>query len=337
MGLFPIKTISRRIQGLSCPRGEDSHALPARPCAGYPGGVGDDGVREGLLRGATAALRPIVRRLLESGVPFGQLEGRLRELFVEVAEHALAIPGRPQTDSRIALLTGLNRKEIRRIRGRAPTRPAPSSFGRNQAAALISRWVADRHATDRSGKPRPIPYQAARGPSFVKLARAVTADLPPRAMLDELLRTGAVELREGDLVALRATSYVPARGRSEKLAMLAEDPAELIETMLGNIFGADTETRLQRKVFYDNLGADGAERVRAEMRREGERFLQRVDRLLAKHDRDRNPKAAGGDRRYAGVGVYFFEAPRRETSHAAASPPVLPSVRKTRRSSKEHR
>ena len=110
MGLFPIyghSAPNTRPIVLSWGR---FPLLAGRPCAGYPGGVGHDGVREGLLRGATATLRPIVRRLLESGVPFGQLEGRLRELFVEVAERALAIPGRPQTDSRIALLTGLNRK-----------------------------------------------------------------------------------------------------------------------------------------------------------------------------------------------------------------------------------
>lgn len=37
----------------------------------------------GLLRGAVETLRPIVRRLPASGVPFGMLEARLRELVVE--------------------------------------------------------------------------------------------------------------------------------------------------------------------------------------------------------------------------------------------------------------
>ncbi len=300
--------------------------------ARYGGWVRNDAVSEGLLRAAAAILRPLVKRLLEAGVPFGRLEAGLRQLFVEVAERELAIPGRPQTDSRLALLTGLNRKEVRRLRAGGTTQAAPTSFSRNQATALISRWMADRRATDRAGKPRPIPYQADRGPSFVKLARATTVDLPPRAMLDELVRTGAVELRKGNLVALRETAYVPARGQPEKLAMLAEDPAEFIETMLGNIFDEEAEALLQRKVFYDNLGAAGAERVRREMRREGERFLRRVDRLLAKHDRDRNPQAADGDRRYAGMGVYYFEAPRtpekRRTVHRIRTP---------RRSTKEHR
>ncbi len=295
-----------------------------------------DDASESLLRAAAATLRPIVTRLLEAGIPYGRLESRVRALVVAVAERDLAIPGRPQTDSRIALLTGVNRKEVRRLRGGRDT-PPPASFSRNQAATLISRWMADRRATDRQGRPRVIPYQATRGPSFVELARAVTVDLPPRALLDELLRTGAVELRPNDVVALRTTAYVPSRGRPEKLAMLAEDPAELIETMLRNVFD-DGEALLQRKVFYDNLGADGVVRVRREMRREGERFLRRVDALLAKYDRDRNPRAAGGERRYAGLGVYYFEAPRApKKPRTPEKPRARQRAGRKRSSTKEHR
>lgn len=84
---------------------------------------------------------------------------------------------------------------------------------------------------------------------------------------------------------------------------------------------------MQRKVYYDNLGSDAAREIRAEMRREGERFLRHVNRLLARHDRDRNPKAAGGDRYYAGIGVYFFEHPAaRQTK--TPSPPRRPRGRK---------
>ena len=48
-------------------------------------------------------------------------------------------------------------------------------------------------------------------------------------------------------------------------------------------------------------------RIRAEVRREGERFLRRMNRLLARYDRDRNPKAPGGEPHYAGLGLYFFD------------------------------
>lgn len=291
--------------------------------------TGDDAADQ-LVHAAAEILRPLIRRLLVANVPFGRLEGRLRELFVEIAEREFALAHRPQTDSRVALLTGINRKEVHRIRSGDDAKPAPAKFGRNHAASLVSRWLTDPRACDGDGKPRPLPYRAARGPSFVKLAREVAADLPPRAILDELLRSGAIRLEPDDRIALQADSYVPARGSAEKLAMLAEDPAQLLATMLHNVLEADGDPLLQRKVFFDNLGADGAARARAEVRRAGEQFLRRMNRLLARYDRDRNPRAPGGARRGAGIGVYFFET-------APDDPPASTGAKPRRRAARAKR
>ena len=268
-----------------------------------------DRVSEGLLRAAVETLRPIVRKLLASGIPFGQLEARLRELFVEVAQADFSRnPRGRQTLSRIALLTGINRKEVRRLRARDARQPPAASFGRNQAASLISRWVMSKATSDRRGKPRPLPYQSARGESFTKLAREVTADVSPRAILDALVESGAAEIRQGNRVVLKKASYVPELGSPEKLTMLADDPAELVEAMLHNIFGQPGEDLwLQRKVFYDNIGSDGVAKLRSALRRAGKQLMERAERTLARNDRDRNPTAPGGDRIGVGLGVYYFE------------------------------
>jgi hypothetical protein len=261
-----------------------------------------------LIWAASETLRPIVRRLLEMGVPFGALEISLRELFVQVAESELAVAARRQTDSRIALVTGINRKEVKRIRSAKPQRKAPQSFSINQATSLISRWRSDPETTDQRGKPLPLPYRAARGASFMKLARKLTGDLAPGVLLKELVRSGAVELRGKNVVLLREDTYVPKVAKSG-IQILGEDAPELIETILRNIFAEGHERLLQRKVYYDNLGSEAADRIRTEIRGQGERFLRRIDRLLSRYDRDRNPRAPGGDRRYAALGIYFLESP----------------------------
>jgi hypothetical protein len=189
--------------------------------------------------------------------------------------------------------------------------------------------MADRLTTDGRGRPAAIPYQAEHGPSFESLAREVTVDVAPGSLLKDLVRAGAVEMRQGNRVALVADSYGPTAGRPEKLEMLAEDPAELVETMLHNIFSERADPLLQRKVFFDNIGADASKAARKEIRRAGERFLKDVARRLAKYDRDRNPRAPGGERRYAGVGVYYFEAPK--DGAGGARDPAKP-VRKAKKS-----
>jgi hypothetical protein len=161
----------------------------------------------------------------------------------------------------------------------------------------------------------------------MKLARAVTSDLAPGVLLEHLVASGAGEVHDGK-ITLRAAAFVSRTGSAEGLQILAEDPAELIETMLQNVLTDGREPFLQRKVSFDNLGSEATARVRAAMRREGERFLGRVERLLARYDRDRNPKAPGGDRHYAGLGIYFFEAPEVPKRPPA---PIRPRSRRTTR------
>ncbi len=292
--------------------------------------VADTEIAEGLLRAATETLRPLVRRLLAAGVPFGQLETRLRRLYVETADRECALPARRQTVSRIALLTGINRKEVKRLRAASAERPAaPSAFGRNLAASLVSRWIRDPRAAHR-GRPRPIPYQAGRGPSFVKLALATTVDLPARAFLDALVASGVAEVRRDGRIALTANAYLPRRGRAESVAMLAEDPPDLLATMLHNVLDTAAEPLLQRRIAYDHVGADGLPRLRQELRRTSERFVHQIDRLLARYDRDRNSRAPGGARRRAGLGLYYFESAV-DPSAAPAAPGPAPTRRRPRK------
>jgi len=286
-------------------------------------------VDEALLRAAIAAMRPYVRRMVARGVTYGLLEARLRELFVEVAEQDFS-SDLDATDSRLSILTGINRKEVKRIRAR-DREAAPRSFVRNLAASLVGRWVSDSRLTDEAGRPRPLPYDAARGPSFVQLAKKTTADLGPRALLDVLVGAGAAEQREGDLIALTKAAYVPQRGRPAALAMLADDPPELIETMLYNVLGEGAETRLQQKLAYDNIGSDGLGQLVTALRREAGRFLERSNAVFVRHDRDRNTRAPGGQPTYAGIGIYYFES----SNDPQTSKPAPKASQRTRNRKRE--
>src|SRR5258708_38788469 len=97
-------------------------------------------------------LRPLVRLCIRGGMTFPALAQLLRELFVNVAEHDFALERKEQTDSRVSLLPGLNRKEVARLRG--PGRPAserPATRARTRAT--IARWLAAPEFTDAKGDP----------------------------------------------------------------------------------------------------------------------------------------------------------------------------------------
>src|SRR4028118_1391499 len=78
-------------------------------------------------------LRPLVRLLIRNGITFPAVTELLRELYVNVAEHDFTLPGKDQTDSRVSLLTGVHRKEVRRLRGAgAPANVVPDAGSRRR-------------------------------------------------------------------------------------------------------------------------------------------------------------------------------------------------------------
>jgi len=270
-----------------------------------------DTTRRALLHAARAILRPLVRQLIALGVTFPAFSRLAKEVYIEVGTRHFTLPFKKQTDSRVALVTGITRKEIGQIRrGQAPLPGDAIELDDALAARVVGRWLAGPPYAGADGTPRTLPYEAAAGAaSFAALVGELGGDIPSRAVLDELLRVGAARLTPRGDVRLAERAYVPAQGVEEKLAMLGADAAELIEAIAHNIEQPNEQAFLQRKVFYDHIGAAALPELRSQVRALGGDFVQAVNQLLATYDRDRNPTAPGGARTRAAVVVYYIDAP----------------------------
>jgi hypothetical protein len=266
-------------------------------------------------------LRPVVRHLIAQGITHPAVAQLLKEIYVEVAETEFALPFKRQTDSRLALMTGLNRKEIFRLRQRRTPRKAAAVVEDSLITHVIGRWMGGPPYATRDGSPRRLPYESSRShvASFARLVKDLSVDIPVRSVLDELMRAGVVALLPRGEVELQQQAHVPPKDAAAKLALLGADPAELFCTIMHNIEHPDSP-RLQRKVAYDNIGAEALAEIRAATRRIGEELIRRANALLAAHDRDRNPRAAGGLRTRVVLGTYYFE-------EAAPAPPSPPDKR----------
>ncbi|MEK9825309.1 MAG: DUF6502 family protein [Methylotenera sp.] len=143
-------------------------------------------------------LKPIARLCIHFGVDLRTLTEMMKVAFVTVAKEEFKVSGKSQTDSRIALLTGVHRKDVRRLLGRAPEK----SSGRQQGllANLIAQWLGTPELVDAAGQAKPIP----RNPhpdykySFITMAGALTNDIHPRALLDECISRGIVRIDVDD-------------------------------------------------------------------------------------------------------------------------------------------
>lgn len=251
-------------------------------------------------------LYPIVRILLRNGIPCGTFMELAKGVYVEVAIREFSIPGKKQTDSRVAILTGLSRKEVKQIKEKLTLNDEGTVKRYNRAARVIRGWTQDRTFQDGWGQPAILPMEG-EGATFSLLVNQHSGDMPTRAILDELLRVNAVEQLIDGRIRLLQRAYIPSTSEVDKLGILATDVAFLIATIDHNLVCEPQDAYFQRKVAYDNLPIEAIPELKKLTEQHGQALLEQLNEWLVQQDRDINPQVKGTGRKHAGVGIYFFE------------------------------
>ena len=258
-------------------------------------------------------LRPLVRLLLRNGVAFADFSDVARQVFVEVASQDFSLPGRKQSVSRISILTGINRKEVKR-QLEEPEDNNTTPKENNRAARVIGGWMRDTDFLTAKGKPGVLSLKDNDSTgSFEDLVKRYSGDMTPRAVLDELLRVGVVSIDKNKTkVKLLTSGYVPAASKEELLKISGDSINDLLNTIDHNFATEDDLTRLQLRVAYDDVPAEGVELIRNLSTEKSIELLQSLDKVLAKQDRSINTGLKGTGRYRTGLGIYYFEEPINE-------------------------
>ena len=263
------------------------------------------GPRPALLAALRRLLRPLVRLLLDHRVTWPVLAGLLKEAYVEVADRELPLEGRGQTATRIHLLTGIHRKDIRRLRTEPVAAPEVSRVA-PLGAQIVARWTSHEGCLDAEGRPRALPRHAGEaGESFESLVAAVSTDIRPRAVLDEWLRLGAVRVDEADRVHLVIEAFVPAGDFDEKSWFFGRNAAEHLAT-LGHNLRSEGAPMPERSVYYGRLSPESVQELQDLAEEHGMAAVNALNkraRVLRRRDERRG--AAG---RRMTFGFYFHGA-----------------------------
>lgn len=264
-----------------------------------------------LYRALSRILRPLARLLLRNGIGYGEFSELVKKAYVDSALEDFADSRRKATDSRAAVLTGLTRKEVKRLRENAASQndgPVPAS-ATSRAARVVSGWVQDREFQDSEGAPAMLSFDGAN--SFSELVRRYSGDMTPRAVLDELVRVGVVEA--GDRLILRKRAYIPSGDDAAMLDIFGEDVSDLIATIDHNLAqGPERAPLYQRTLSYDKIPPEVMDQWRRYAARHSQRLLETLDEWLAPYDQDvANPGGTTGnaERVRTGVSVFYFEEP----------------------------
>lgn len=265
-----------------------------------------------LLGAVRLVLRPLVKAMVARGVTLPVLVDALKALYVDVAEREFGLGDKRPTDSRISILTGVHRKDVRSLRGsegRARPRPTSPSI----SATVVGRWLGDPDFRDAAGAPLILP-RSGPAPSFETLVGRVSKDVRPRTILDELVRLELASHDEtSDTLALLADAFVPRAGDGDLLHFykmnLHDHAAAATENLLA---GPDQPPYLERVVYYSHLTPAAIDQLEARARELTTAALIEINQsaLALQNAGDR------ADQRFR-FGAYFYRAPM---SDAASSP-----------------
>lgn len=254
---------------------------------------------------------PVARFLLGVGVGYREFSEISKLAFVQVASDEFGIRSRKTNMSRVSVMTGLNRKEIKKLRERLEKEEWDLDSDLSKPSAVLSKWFTDPKYLGPRGSPKWLSFDAGEtSVSFQGLVREVGGDLPPGAMLKELQRAGCVkEIRPGSLKAIKR-QYSPAGIDLFQVQRFGECLHDLANTMATNYL---VKEPTEQKLFEFRAWSDGIDpRATRELKRlvalQGNQYLESIDDWLGAHvlDNQSKEKKPGGVR--CGVGVYYFES-----------------------------
>lgn len=251
-----------------------------------------------LLRAVRHLLRPLVRLLIRSGIAFPQLSDLLKDVYVEVADTDFTLGGKPNSDSRVSLLTGVHRKDVKRLRGGAASEStAPVSLG----ARLVALWLADPIYQD-NGRPKAVPRHG-EAPSFEHLVETVSrGDLRARVMLEELDRLGVIRV-EGDQIRLLQDAFIPSRSLEEKAFFFGKNIHDHLAAADHNLKGGEPPM-FDRSVYYNNLNPASIDEI-SQLVNEQATALLKVVNVIAREKQQQDREIDTPKQRF-NLGVFYW-------------------------------
>ncbi|MFK8078999.1 MAG: DUF6502 family protein [Granulosicoccus sp.] len=264
-----------------------------------------DSVKVSLAKAVVSILRPMIRMLIRFEFTHAELSELVRQTYVEVADKEFVIHGQEMTVSRVAVLTGLSRKEVVRLRALLEDDTTSIKDAPNRAQRVVQGWLGDKEFLDRKKNPKVLPIKGGKG-SFLELVKRYSGDITYGAILDELNRTGITSQPDADSVRLINQGYIPHENDLEQVRILSMCVSDLFKTAVWNIEAEPDEKRFQRQVTYNLLDKNSAHEFNIYSKEQASELMEKLNKFLAKKRRKVGTKKQGKSMR-VGMGIYYLE------------------------------
>ena len=258
-----------------------------------------------LVKAVNMLCKPLIRLLIEKGITFPQFRELMKELYVEVADEHFSLDDKKPSDSRIFVLTGIHRKDIKRIRQQNEQETQQITSSASLSGEIIARWSSMPEYLDDKGKPRPL-LKTGKGKEagFDQLVSSVSKDVRSRVILEEWQRLNIVRLKD-DYVILSRSAFVTNKEFKEMAYYLGHNVHDHMASCVNNIL-EEGEPMLERSVYYASLTENSVNKLNAIASKKGNDLLQHLNKQAMKlYDVDKHKDDATHRMR---LGVYWYQA-----------------------------
>jgi hypothetical protein len=264
-------------------------------------------------------LQPLARLMIGHGLQLMPMVDLLKKALVDEAQSSYGLADKSSSDTRVALLTGVHRKDVKRLREAPNTTDTSAAPMMPIAAAVVARWISEPRYLNADQTPLALARTARRSnagePDFTTLVSEISRDVGARAVLDELTRLGVVALRDDGLAELLSPAFVPKEGLSESFHFLAANVSDHLACAVHNLT-ADTPRMLEQSAFCLDLSPTQAEQLQARARQLWGQTLQQF--LQTATVAEQRSQHEGGLRRRVRFGVYFHDQAQADPAAPAA-------------------
>lgn len=267
-------------------------------------------------------LRPLARLMIDHGLQLPPMVELLKKALVDEAVGAYGLADKGSSDTRIALLTGVHRKDVKRLRDQSTADVTPPMVP--LAASVVARWISEPRYLEADRSPRPLPRTPGKSrpgePDFTSLVADVSRDVGARAVLDELVRLGVVELTDDGHAVLKTKAFVPHGGQGDAFHFLAANVSDHLATAVHNLQpGRTAPPMLEQSAFSQDLTAHQANQLHELARQLWAQALQQFLQMATVAE-ERSLGAEEPKQRIR-FGVYLHQVPQNTPEEAAKPKP----------------
>ena len=249
------------------------------------------------------ALRPLVSLMIRNGMTHKRFSEILKVVYVNVAASEYGKSGRPTNITRISLLTGLDRKQIKQLRELPESRLVDNEPQQsNVLGRILSAWYQDDEFS-LSGTPKILAVDDA----FIKLCKRYGGDKTHTSILNELLNAKAIERTGSNSVVAITRYYMPHQADVVALERSLDVYCDFGVTVLHNLYRSpDQLSRFEGRATNVCIPIDKLDEMRAYVETEGQRCLEEADLKFSNAEKNNSDSS---ETVRVGLGLYWIEDP----------------------------